>query len=276
MILPKGNLVEILRGKPTDYFDRIKHGYLIISWKGNGEIYTASILIKNRKPVMVELELVKSRRTLGGLEALKEVEKVDYAVVEVYSLSAEDVDKAVTMNDETLLVVHKETTQITKKETQEQKVEKPAEVVKPELHESAEKEVGVTENFEEYILKELKDFTGIVKGVGNDRVAIIFVKDGELIGAKVSIGNETYEGLSALYYLEFPAKVVVKELNDVQVDEKCKVDVKRLKVNKSELLKKLKIDLSEEEIEKVVKVLEEIGSEEPKGWKKFFKIRKKK
>ncbi|WP_457549174.1 DUF2226 domain-containing protein [Archaeoglobus sp.] len=275
MILPKGNLVEILRGKPIDYFDRVKYGYLTVSWKEGGEIYSASVLIKNGEPVMAELELIKSRKTLRGLEALREVEKVDYAVVEVYSLSAEDVNKAITMNDETLVVAH-----ITERklETQEQKAEEPAKPVKSELHESeeeSEKEVGVTENFEEHILREFKGFTGIIKGIGNDRVATIYMKNGKLVGAKVSIGNETYEGLSALYYLEFPAKVVVKELNDVQVDENCKVDAERLRVNKSELLKKLKINVSEEEVEKVVRVLEELSSEEPKGWKRFFKRRKK-
>jgi len=263
MILPKGNFIGIYRGKPSDFFDKVKNGYLRISWKDSEDIYLASLVVKEGKPTMADLEFVKSKKVLKGKDAFDKLLNVEYAVIEVYSVESRDMQYVFSANDETLLIESPKTREHVKTESKE----------KSEVEESVE-----TDNFEEFVLNIEDNFTGVVKGVGKDRVATVYIKDGELVGAEVSFDNEKFEGVSALYYLEFPAKVIIKELDDVKVSERIKVE---LTISREDIIRRYGIKLPDEkELEEVLKSLYELSFEEKEGIlskfsKLLFRIKKK-
>jgi hypothetical protein len=277
MILPKAEFLGIFRGKPIEYCDRIRNGYLKISWKDSDDIYSASVVIRNGEPIMADVEFIKSKRILKGKEALERIFRVDYAVVELYSVDSGDIRKIVSMNDESLLIKVEEA--VKKEEKVERKEKKVEEKVVKGEKEGVEEVKGVTKevnNLEDYILN-IKDFTGILKGIGKDRVATIYLKNGNIIGAKVELENEVFKGLPALYYIEFPAKVIMKEVGDVDkyVDEECRVE--RFLRDKKEIIEKLGIKPpDEEEIKEILSVLNELKFEGKFVNKvlRFFKKRK--
>jgi len=253
MILPKGDLIGIFRGKPLDFLDRVRNGYLRVSWKDPEDIYSSSIVLKDGNPIMADLELVKSRRVLKGKEAFEVVKDVDYGVVEVYSLDSREVSRLISMNDESYLIIEKA--------EEVEKVEEVKEV--EELH---------VENFEDFILS-IGEFSGVVEGFGEDRVATIYIKDGDLVGARVRVNGNEFLGVSALYYLEFPARVVMRE-GDVSIDENCKVQIV---TDREKLMERLGIRLDEKEIDEVLNVLNELKFEERRRFfdkiSKFFRRR---
>ncbi len=258
MILPKGEFIGIYRGKPLEYVDRVSKGYLKISWKDSNDIYLGYLVVENGRVVMGELEFIRSKKSVKGKDAFEIISNIDYAVIEVYSVDPRGLQSIYSMNDESYRV------EVEKEEVEEE--------VKKEEKEEIEKVIE-TRNFEDFILN-IKDFSGIVKGMGEDRTATIYVKDGKIVGAKVSLNGEEFGGASALYYLDFPAKVVMKELNDVNVDENIKVE---LTLDKSEIIKKYDIKPpDEEEIREFLSALEELKVEEGRFFDKFKKIFKKK
>lgn len=273
MILPKGDFKGIHRGKPVEYVDRVRNGYLKISWKDSNEIYLATLVVENNSVVMAEVEFVKSRKTLKGNEALELISNLDYAVVEVYSLDSRSLQSIYTMNDESYLIKSTET------EVERKEEEEKAEYKEIEEKVVTEKVVTEVDNFENFILN-LKDFSdvvntnfsGIVKGIGKDRTATVYLKNGRVVGARVVMDGEEFEGPSALYYLDFPAKVVLKELEDVNVDESARVEIS---LDKSEIIKKYNIKIPDKkEIEEVLSVLNELKFEKERfvdKFKKFFK-----
>ncbi len=88
----------------------------------------------------------------------------------------------------------------------------------------------------------------------------------------VKTDNDVYEGLSALYYLDFPAKVYVRK-GDFNIDDSIKVDLKR---TKEEIVKKYKIRVPDEgEIDEVLKSLYEMGDENRGRFRKLLKFFKR-
>jgi len=85
------------------------------------------------------------------------------------------------------------------------------------VEEKTEKTVA---NFEEFVYS-LKDFTGICRGFEGDFEAIVYIKGGEVVGAIVRDGELEIKGEAALFYLDRPLEVEVKEC-DVEVPDEAK------------------------------------------------------
>jgi hypothetical protein len=282
MIVPKGQLIEIVRGSPKDSLSKIRYGYLKISWKDENDLYSACVVLSDGKPILADLEGVKSKTLLKGKEALDRILNLDYGVVEIYSVEKRDIPRIISMND-TATKVEIETKEKLEEIATEREgavEERPKEEVikKKEVVtvEEKEEDPSIRSNVEEFIFNLKEDFSGMVSARGEDRDALIYVKNGKIIGVKVLFNNnEEYKGLSALYYLDFDAKIVVKELDDVErfVDESLKVE---LITDKEKIIKKYNIKIPDEnEIEEILKTLQELSFEEKRFKDKLIKFFKK-
>ncbi len=272
MILPKGKLVGIYRGKPLDFVDRVRKGYLKIYWKDSNDIYQASMVVEDGKITMGEVEFVKSKRSVRGRDILKVISNIDYAVIEVYSVDSKEMESIHTMNDESYKLEREEERKTKEAEKDVEKVTE-GEVERAVEEKEEEGKTMETENFEDFILN-LNDFTGVVKGIGKDRTAVVYVKDGRIVGAKVSLNGEEFEGVSALYYLDFPAKVTLKEMESLNVDDRIKVE---FALDKDEIAKRYDIKPPDEkEIEEVLSVLNELKFEKEKILDRFTKFFRRK
>jgi len=82
----------------------------------------------------------------------------------------------------------------------------------------------------ENVLRELKDFTGVVEGKGDKYYAKVYVRKGEIIGAYVKDEDYEYFGNHALYFLDRECKVVVHRQLVVIVPDEYKVEVADIKI----------------------------------------------
>jgi len=262
MITPKGELLKIERGKPEEFFDVVENGYLKISWKDDEDVYSACVVFKDGVAVFADLECVKSRRVLRGKNALSKIVTVDYSVVEIYRLTKKDISLIALMNDEGIAVEKIE-------EVKEEVEEKPEEVQEEKEERKDMDESKKVKSVEDFVYG-LEDFTGMVIAKGDGIEAILYVKDGVILGAKVSLDGEEYLGLSALYYLDFEGEVTCKGLEDVErfVDDEIKIG--KIAMDKDDILKKYNIPKpNEREIETLLRLLDEVTVTEEK--KKIFK-----
>jgi hypothetical protein len=97
-------------------------------------------------------------------------------------------------------------------------------------------------SFESFVMS-LKSYTGVIKGVSNDRVALAYLKDGKITHAKVKLDGEVYKGFSALYYFDFPAKVFMN--SSESLDDDCKIP--EIVTDRNKLIKKYGIKVPKDE-----------------------------
>ena len=282
MIVPKGELLGIFRGKPEEFFNKVDNGYLKISWKDSDELYSACVVFKNGIAVFADLELVRSKRVLKGKEALKKILTTDYGVIEVYKLSEKQVSLVSLMNSEDVVIHQKveekpESKTALADETKKVRVEEKEEIKEEKKKE--EEKFEVVENFEEFVYNLEDDFSGIIVAKGDDREATLYVKDGVIIGAKVKFNDTEYLGLSALYYLDFKGTITRRKLDDVEKYLTDEVRIDEISLDKDEILKKYNITPPDEKtVERFLKILNELSAptEKKKILRKLFKLFKTK
>jgi len=101
MILPKTALTKIEKGK----FERIIEnlmlskfsGYIRVGFKRD-ELCSAEVLLENGKILAAEITKIKSKKSVYGDEVLSELANLENSVVEIYTLSPEQIKKAFELN----------------------------------------------------------------------------------------------------------------------------------------------------------------------------------
>jgi|GEM_PF-1776197 hypothetical protein len=241
MLTPKGKLVGIYRTDPKQAFEKLSRGYALVSWKDAEDLYIGCVVFDEGKPILADLEFVRSKIVLKGREALERILNVEYATVELYELEKDRVVYAVSINRDSKIEVEEKVTEKPKEERKELKV------------------AFTTESNLEEFLSTVGDFTGLIVAKGEDREAKIYLKNGIIVGAEARIDGEKYKGKSALFYLDFHGKIICYEVDDV--DNLIGGDVKieeKLLVDREEILRKYRIKLpSDEEIRNLIKFVKD-------------------
>ncbi len=102
MITPKGKIVELgKRGAFRDFLKELSEGsfsgYVEVSYKLK-ELSRGKVLFSRGKIVAAEIRRIISKEEVAGNDALEELMELDNCVVDVYSLSDEEVAKAIEWN----------------------------------------------------------------------------------------------------------------------------------------------------------------------------------
>jgi hypothetical protein len=260
MIVPKGELLGIFRGKPQEFFNKVDNGYLKISWKDVDDICSACVVFKDGIAVFADLEFVKSKKILKGKDALKRILSVSHGVIEVYKLNEKQISLVALINSEDIAVNQQETTVVEKLDG---KTEQPE-----------EEEFKEVENLEDFIYNLEEDFTGIIIARGEDREATLYIKDGMIIGARVKFNNNEYLGLSALYYLDFKGNITCEKLSNIERYVSDELKISNILLDRNEILRKYNIVPPDEKtVENLLKILDELYTPVEK-WKIFRKLMK--
>jgi len=262
MITPKGRLIGIERTEPKQAFEKLRRGYALVSWKDSGDIYIGCVVFDDGKPILADLEFVKSKNVLKGREALERILNVEYATIELYELDRDMLAYAISMNEDTKI---------------EEVEEKEPEIPKEEERKEPKLTLTIESNLEDF-LSTIGNFTGLLVAKSDDREVKVYLKNGNIIGAEARIAGEKYKGKSALFYLNFHGKIFCYDVEDV--DSLVSDDIKTeetLAVDREEILRKYKIKLPTEiEIEELLKSAD-IGTSEDEektpeeGSKKSFR-----
>ncbi|MEM2119899.1 MAG: DUF2226 domain-containing protein [Archaeoglobaceae archaeon] len=101
MILPKISATRIERGNFTGIVESLVNskftGFVKVAFRKD-ELSIAEILFENGKAIAAELTKIKSKKSLGGDNAISEIKDLENVVVEVYTLAPRDVKKIFEMN----------------------------------------------------------------------------------------------------------------------------------------------------------------------------------
>ncbi len=201
MILPKGELVEVKRGiNPKNIFKINLTGYIQFSWRDDKDLYLCSILVRRGNPVLASVEFVKSKKEVKGKKALELINAVQNATVEIYKLTDDKIELAIKMNKDAILSNNEGMTKSTTSSSKTQKINSISQ------QESTPVIAGIEVNLSEFI-STVKLFTGIIKAKGENKEAILVVKRGKIVGAKVIDGSKVFFGSSALSKINFNGKI---------------------------------------------------------------------
>lgn len=101
MIVPKLTLTKIERGKFSEIVETLFKsrfsGYVRIGFKKE-ELSLGEVIFENGRPVIAEVSRLKSKTSIAGDEALKELEKLEQVVVEIYAVGPDQLRKVIEMN----------------------------------------------------------------------------------------------------------------------------------------------------------------------------------
>lgn len=101
MILPKTALTKIEKGKPGRILENLMlskfSGYIRVGFKMD-ELCSAEVLLENGKILAAEILRIKSKKSVYGDEVLSELANLENSVVEIYTLSPEQIKKALELN----------------------------------------------------------------------------------------------------------------------------------------------------------------------------------
>ncbi len=224
MILPKGELVEVKRGvNPKNIFKINLTGYIQFSWRDDKDLYLCSILIRRGNPVLASVEFVKSKKEIKGKKALELINTVQNATVEIYKLTDDKIELAIKMNKDAILSNNEGMTKSMTSSSKTQKINSISQ------QGSTPVIAGIEVNLSEFI-STVKLFTGIIKAKGENKEAILVVKRGKIVGAKVIDGSKVFFGSSALSKINFNGKIYAyKEDIDNFIRNNPNVVVKEIK-----------------------------------------------
>ncbi len=109
MITPKGKTVELgKRGAFREFVKELSEngfsGYVEVSYKLS-ELSRGKVLFSRGKIIAAEIRRIISKEEITGNDALEELMELDNCVVDIYSLSEEEVAKAVEWNRGSLVEV---------------------------------------------------------------------------------------------------------------------------------------------------------------------------
>lgn len=211
MLVPSSKKVDSFVGSIGDV--KLKNGYVKFHLRDEGEEYKGIVVFRDGKPVLASLEEVNLRKQYRGNEALNIIlNKI--LEINVYKLSRREVEVVEYFN-RAYAVGAEESLD----------VEIPIKI-----------EIGCekVESLEEYV-NNLGNFTGVVYATGDNFTAEVYLDSGKIVGAKVTTDGRTFEGNSALYYLNRSCFVRRKRKNEVEVPDSCKVEEVRVDVSSVKL-----------------------------------------
>jgi len=139
--------------------------------------------------MLAELKELNFEKTWKGSKALKLLlnEIVD---VEVYKIDKDELEYTIQVNPDNSI------TELIEFENIEDKtvISRFERIL--DLLEGVE--IKYMEDLEDYIKKELNDFSGIVYGYDENYYAEVYISDGKIVGARVLDGNDEFKGSMAL------------------------------------------------------------------------------
>jgi len=211
MLVPSAKKVDSFVGSIGDV--KLKNGYVKVHLRDESGEYKGIVVFKDGEPILASLEEVNLRKKYRGSEALNIIlNKV--LEINVYRLSRREVEIVEYFN-KAYVIGAKESLD----------VEVPIKI-----------EVGCerVENLEEYV-NNLDNFTGVIYATGDNFTAEVYLDSGKIVGAKVNTDGRTFEGNSALYYLNKSCFVRRKRKKEVEVPDSCKVEEVKVDVSSVEL-----------------------------------------
>ncbi len=101
MIVPKLTLTKVERGKFQEILEILSQskfsGYVRVGFK-RGELSLGEIIFENGKPIIAEVSKLKSKTSVSGDAAIRELENLEYVVAEIYTMATDQLRKVVEMN----------------------------------------------------------------------------------------------------------------------------------------------------------------------------------
>jgi hypothetical protein len=101
MIVPKLTLTKVEKGKFQEILEIISKskfsGYVRVGFK-KGELSLGEIIFENGKPIIAEVSKLKSKTSISGDAAIRELENLEYVVAEIYTMTTDQLRKVVEMN----------------------------------------------------------------------------------------------------------------------------------------------------------------------------------
>jgi len=207
MLVPSAKKIDTFVGSIGDV--KLKNGYVKVHLRDESGDYKGIVVFKSGKPVLASLEEVNLRKQYRGSQALNIIlNKI--LEISVYKLSRREVEIVEYFNRAYVIGAEESL-----------HVEAPIKI-----------EVGCerVENLEEYV-NNLGNFTGIIYATEDGFTAEVYLVSGKIVGAKVTTDGRTFEGNSALYYLNKPCFVRRKRKKDVEVPDSCKVEEVKVDVS---------------------------------------------
>jgi hypothetical protein len=275
MLLPRGKLTGVYRnGTPSDFLKKDVTGYIQFSWKDGSELCIGTVVMLKGEPVLASVEMIKAREEIKGDKALQIINEVNIATIEVYSLPHNKLELALKTNKDAVLSTGGKSTpestsaarstsgtevrqtakrqrqQLQRRSVQSRQPQQPQQKTERIASITTGKPVASLETDLNRYLSSISMFTGIIQAEGEDRQALVIVKNGKIVGAEVVYGGEVLKGNVALQLLDFRGKIAVYNEN---VDRLLRENPEIRILNREELMRKYRIKPpSEDEIERLI------------------------